>query len=86
MAITLDDFDKVWASESPLTPYAFNDSQYKQGWNFVGATPPSRQMWDAFMKNADEKLKYLYNHEDVPIGHEYFTFNPNIPQGSLPLF
>lgn len=85
MAITLDDFDKVWASESPLTPYEFNDSQYKQGWNFVGGTPPSRQMWDAFMKNADEKLKYLYNHEDVPVGFEYFTMNPNIPQGSLPL-
>ena len=38
------------------------------------------------MQNADEKLKYLYQHEDVPLGHEYFTFNPNIPQGSLPLF
>lgn len=22
----------------------------------------------------------------IPIGYEYFTFNPNIPQGSLPLF
>lgn len=86
MAITIDDFNKIWASTSPLTPYTFSDANYKQGWNFVGNTPPSRQMWDAFMQNADEKLKYLYQHEDVPIGHEYFTFNPNIPQGSLPLF
>ena len=85
MTVTKDDFDKIWASTSPLTPYEFSDSQYKQGWNFVGATPPSRQMWDAFMKNVDEKLKYLYNHEDVPVGFEYFTMNPNIPQGSLPL-
>ena len=86
MAITKDDFEKIWASTSPLTPYTFNDAQYKEGWNFVGSTPPSRQMWDAFMQGADEKLKYLYQHEDVPVGHEYFTFNPNVPEGSLPLF
>lgn len=86
MAINYTDFDKIWASTSPLTPYSFSDANYKQGWNFVGSTPPARQMWDAFMKNADEKIQYLYHREDVPIGHEYFTFNPNIPQGSLPLF
>ena len=86
MTVTKDDFEKIWASSSPLTPYSFSDSQYKEGWNFVGSTPPSRQMWDAFMQNADEKLKYLYQHEDIPLGHEYFTFNPNVPQGSLPLF
>jgi hypothetical protein len=85
MAVNYTDFDKVWASASPLTPYEFSENQYKEGWNFVGATPPSRQMWDAFMKHADEKLKYLYDHEDIPVGHEYFTMNPNIPQGSLPL-
>lgn len=85
MAVNYTDFDKVWASASPLTPYEFSENQYKEGWNFVGATPPSRQMWDAFMKQADEKLKYLYDHEDIPVGHEYFTMNPNIPQGSLPL-
>ena len=85
MAVNYTDFDKVWASASPLTPYEFSDNNYRQGGNFVGATPPSRQMWDAFMKNADEKLKYLYDHEDIPVGHEYFTMNPNIPQGSLPL-
>ena len=86
MAVTLDDFNKIWASTSPLTPYNFTDDDYKRGWDFVGSTPPSRQMWDAFMKNADEKIQYLYQHEDVPVGFEYFTFNPNIPQGSLPLF
>lgn len=86
MAITIDDFNKIWASTSPLTPYTFSDANYKQGWNFVGNTPPSRQMWDSWLKMTDEKCQYLYNHEDVPIGHEYFTFNPNIPQGSLPLF
>lgn len=59
MAITTDDFEKVWASTSPLTPYAFSDAQYKEGWNFIGSTPPSRQMWDFLQKNNDEKLQYL---------------------------
>ena len=59
MAITIDDFSKIWASTSPLTPYAFSEDNYKQGWNFVGSTPPSRQMWDFIQKQNDEKLKYL---------------------------
>lgn len=61
MAITKDDFEKVWASTSPLTPYAFSDAQYKEGWNFIGSTPPSRQMWDFLQKNNDEKMQYLAN-------------------------
>lgn len=28
----------------------------------------------------------LRQHANMPIGHEYFTMNPNVPQGSLPLF
>lgn len=63
MAINLTDFDKIWASTSPLTPYAFSDANYKQGWNFVGATPPARQMWDSFMKLSDEKSQWLYNNK-----------------------
>lgn len=61
MAITIDDFSKIWASTSPLTPYAFSEDNYKQGWNFVGVTPPSRQMWDFLQKNNDEKMQYLAN-------------------------
>lgn len=59
MAITLSDFDKIWASTSPLTPYSFTEDNYKQGWNFVGATPPARQMWDFLQKQNDEKAKYI---------------------------
>ena len=59
MAITIDDFAKVWASQSPLTPYEFSESNYKEGWNFIGGTPPSRQMWDFLQKNNDEKMQYL---------------------------
>lgn len=64
MAITTDDFNKIWASTSPLTPYSFSASQYKEGWNFIGSTPPSRQMWDFLQKNNDEKMKYLLNNFD----------------------
>ena len=59
MTVTKDDFEKIWASTSPLTPYSFSESQYKEGWNFVGGTPPSRQMWDFLQKNNDEKMQYL---------------------------
>ena len=61
MAITQDDFKKIWASTSPLTPYEFSESQYKEGWNFIGSTPPSRQMWDFLQKQNDEKMQYLAN-------------------------
>ena len=59
MAITLADFTKIWASTSPLTPYSFSESNYKEGWNFIGGTPPARQMWDSIQKQNDEKLKYI---------------------------
>ena len=29
---------------------------------------------------------YVRKHAGIPIGHEYFSVNPNIPKGSLPLF
>ena len=63
MAFTTDDFEKVWASTSPLTPYEFIESQYKEGWNFIGGTPPSRQMWDFLQKQNDEKSEWLYNNK-----------------------
>lgn len=59
MAITLTDFEKIWASTSPLTPYSFSESNYKEGWNFIGSTPPARQMWDFLQKNNDEKMKFI---------------------------
>lgn len=59
MAIVLTDFDKIWASTSPLTPYSFSESNYKEGWNFIGSTPPARQMWDSIQNQNDEKSKFL---------------------------
>lgn len=64
--INWDDFDKIWARTSPLTPYQFSDSNYEQGWNFVGSTPPARQMWDYLQKQNDEKFKYLRDNFGTP--------------------
>ena len=66
MAITRDDFNKIWASTSPLTPYKFSESNYKEGWNFIGGTPPSRQMWDFLQKQNDEKFKFLRDNFGTP--------------------
>lgn len=85
MAFSTDDFNKVWASTSPLTPYAFSDDNYKQGWNFVGATPPSRQMWDSIQKQNDEKAQWLYLNvvQGIPIGVVQAFAGNTVPDGWL---
>ena len=60
MAFTEEDYNKIWASNSPLPEYTFSDDDYLEGWNFVGELPPSRTMWDAFKKDTDLKMKDLY--------------------------
>lgn len=82
MAITTDDFNKIWASTSPLTPYEFSESNYKEGWNFVGATPPSRQMWDFLQKLTDEKIQYIYNNM-IPCGIVQAFAGNTVPNGWL---
>ena len=82
MAITTADFNKIWASTSPLTPYEFSESNYKEGWNFVGATPPSRQMWDFLQKNTDEKIKYIYTNM-IPCGIVQAFAGNTVPDGWL---
>lgn len=74
MAITLADFTKIWASTSPLTPYSFSDSNYQEGWNFVGTTPPARQMWDSIQKQNDEKMEYIVNNF-LPLRNGDLTWN-----------
>lgn len=85
MAITTDDFNKIWASTSPLTPYEFSEANYKQGWNFVGATPPSRQMWDYLQKQNDEKAQWLYLNvvQGIPIGVVQAFAGNTVPNGWL---
>lgn len=54
------DFSKIWGSESPLNPYTFSDSDYLQGWNFLGAVPPDRRMFDEWQKQTDQKTQWLF--------------------------
>ena len=85
MAFTTDDFNKVWASTSPLTPYEFSESNYKEGWNFIGGTPPARQMWDYLQKQNDEKAQWLYLNvvQGIPIGVVQAFAGATTPQGWL---
>ena len=82
MAFTTDDFNKIWASTSPLTPYDFDEANYKKGWNFVGSTPPARQMWDYLQKLTDEKIQYIYNNM-IPVGIVQAFAGTTTPQGWL---
>ena len=84
MAFSTADFSKIWASTSPLTPYEFTESNYKEGWNFIGATPPARQMWDGIQKLNDEKSQYLYNQLSVvgTIVDDSTSSAVSIPQSS----
>lgn len=82
MAITKDDFSKIWASTSPLTPYTFSDPNYAEGWNFIGSTPPARQMWDYLQKLTDEKLQYIYDNM-IPTGVVQAFAGSTTPTGWL---
>ena len=82
MAFTTDDFNKVWASTSPLTPYEFSETNYKEGWNFIGSTPPARQMWDYLQKLTDEKIQYIYNNM-IPTGIVQAFAGSTTPTGWL---
>lgn len=59
MAITQDDFKKIWASTSSVPEYTFSDSDYQDGWEFVGNLPPTRAMWDTLQRRNDQKMKFL---------------------------
>lgn len=54
------DFSKIWASESPLNPYVFDDDEYLEGWATIGEIPPDRRQFDAVQKQTDTKLLWLY--------------------------
>ena len=57
----MPDYEKVFASASPLSPYEWSDSNYLKGWDMVGSNPPTKQQFDALFKNIDEKENYLYS-------------------------
>lgn len=79
------DFSKIWASASPLPTFNFTDEQYIDGWNFVAAAPPTKSQFDAWFRQTDEKLKWLYDqlqstaNKLYPVGSVYLSFNSADP-------
>ena len=65
--MAIPDFSKVWASQSPLNPYEFSDSDYLTGWNFVGAIPPDRRMFDAWQRATDTKLQWVSQNSTIAV-------------------
>ena len=55
------DYSKIWGANSPLAKYEFTEADYLRGWEFIGSMPPARTMLDAWMRKADEKMRWLYN-------------------------
>lgn len=81
----MPDFSKIWATNSPLPEYTFSDADYLTGWDFVAAAPPTKSQFDAWFKQTDEKLQYLYDQLQntasklYPIGSVYISFNSADP-------
>jgi len=79
------DFSKIWASSSPLPEYTFTDAEYVEGWDFVGSAPPTKNEFDAWFRQTDEKLKWLYDQMQAtasklyPVGSVYISFNSADP-------
>lgn len=81
----MPDFSKIWATNSPLPEYTFSDADYLTGWDFVAAAPPTKNQFDAWFKQTDEKLKWLYDQLQTtvaqlyPIGSVYISVNATDP-------
>ena len=79
------DFSKIWASSSPLPEYTFSDADYLEGWEFVGSAPPTKNEFDAWFRQVDTKLKWLYDQLNntasklYPVGSVYISFNSADP-------
>ena len=54
------DFSMIWGSNAP-DKYEFTPENYLTGWHFVGSVPPSRTMFDSWMRMQDEKSQYLHD-------------------------
>lgn len=81
----MPDFSKIWATNSPLPTYTFTDADYLDGWNFIAAAPPTKNQFDAWFKQTDEKLQWLYNQlqntasQIYPVDSVYISFNSTNP-------
>ncbi|MEQ2422235.1 hypothetical protein WMO23_05755 [Megasphaera sp. CLA-AA-H81] len=54
------DFTKIWGSNVATSDrYTFTDSDYLQGWAYVGSVPPAREAFDTLFRDIDTKMAYL---------------------------
>ena len=58
--MTTPDFSKIFGTNATSTQN-WSDSNYLTGWGFLGQAPPPYQLFDAWFKNTDTKLKYLHD-------------------------
>lgn len=84
---TAPDYSLIWAQNSPLSPYNFSSADYLTGWNFIGAIPPDRRMFDAWMSKADTKQKWLYDNtakkSDLDDLRSFVKANGGVPVGTI---
>lgn len=70
-------FGYKWAETG--TVEALDDAQYKAGWAFIGATPPSVEQFNKVHQIADEKANYLYGQMSA-----VFTAGGQVPAAGTP--
>lgn len=81
----MPDFSRIWATNSPLPEFNFTDEEYLEGWDFVDAAPPTKNQFDAWFRETDKKLKWLYDKvqstaaQIYPVGAVYISFNSTNP-------
>ena len=82
-----EDIQEKWDNIDPDTSiftYATLNSPAFTG----NPTAPTPNQSDSSTKVATTAFckELVREHGGIPVGHEYFSMNPNIPEGSLPLF
>ena len=55
-----ENFDLIFG-QSASSQYAWNDSDYQNGWETVGSTPPTAEQFDALQRRSDKKAQELNN-------------------------
>lgn len=53
-----ENFDLIFG-QSASSQYAWSDSDYQNGWQTVGSTPPTAEQFDALQRKSDTKVKDL---------------------------
>ena len=62
MAINKQSFAKKFAENGQRT--AWEEAQYKLGWETVGIRPPTKEQFNYLFYNIDEKLSFLSDELD----------------------